>query len=278
MTLRTIEAALTSAGIPLEDAAFEARLLAAHFTGISHAMLLTMRDTEISSPALADALARRCAREPLQYILGTWEFMGLPFTVSPDCLIPRPDTETLVEAALARLPIGARVADLCTGSGCIGISLAHYRKDITVTAVELFENTALTAERNARDLAVSDRFTVIRGDVTKKIFPDSTFFDMIVANPPYIALNEMEALAPEIAYEPRAALTDEGDGLSVIRGVLHTASDTLTKDGALLMEFGAAQGKDVLALAERLHFAAQILPDTAGHDRVLIAHRAPAEI
>lgn len=278
MTLRTIEAALTNAGIPAEAAAFEARLLTAHFTGISHAMLLTMRDEELVSPALANALARRCKREPLQYILGTWEFMGLPFTVSPDCLIPRPDTETLVEAALDRLPIGARVADLCTGSGCIGISLAHYRKDITVTAVELYENTASAAERNARDLAVSDRFTVVRGDVTKKIFPDGTVFDMIVANPPYIAFNEMEALAPEIAYEPRAALTDEGDGLSVIRGVLKTAGDTLTKDGTLLMEFGAAQGKHVLALAESMHFTGEILRDAAGHDRVLVARRHPAEI
>ena len=247
-------------------------------TAVLYLTVLAQAHETVSCPALADALARRYNREPLQYILGTWEFMGLPFTVSPDCLIPRPDTETLVEAALARLPICARVADLCTGRGCIGISLAHYRKDITVTAVELYENTAAAAERNARDLAVSDRFAVIRGDVTKKVVPDGTFFAMIVANPPYIAFNEMEALAPEIAFEPRAALTDEGDGLSVIRGVLKTASDTLTKEGTLLMEFGAAQGKHVLSLAESMHFSGEIIPDAAGHDRVLSAHRCSAEI
>lgn len=278
MTLRTLEAALIAAGIPSEDAAYEARLLASHFTGISHAMLLTMRDEELSSPALADAAERRCRREPLQYILGRWEFMGLPFTVSPDCLIPRPDTETLVEAALPRLPKGAHVADLCTGSGCIGISLAKFRTDITVTAVELFENTARMAEQNARDLGVAERFTVIRGDVTKQIFPDGTFFDIIVSNPPYIASNEMEALAPEIAFEPRAALTDEGDGLSVIRGVLHTAAETLTPDGTLLMEFGAYQGESVLALAESMHLSGTILRDAGDHDRVLVAHRPASAI
>ena len=277
MTLRTLETALTDAGIPKEDAAYEARLLISHFTGISHAMLLTMRNEAIESPALEEAVARRCRREPLQYILGTWEFMGLPFTVSPDCLIPRPDTETLVEAALPCLPKGARVADLCTGSGCIGISLAKFRPDITVTAVELFEKTAQMAEHNARNLSVADRFTVLRGDVTEKIFPDGTFFDIIVSNPPYIASTEMEALAPEIAFEPRAALTDEGDGLSVIRGVLRTAAETLTPDGTLFMEFGAYQGESVLALAESMHLSGTILRDAGGHDRVLAAHRcAPA--
>ncbi len=278
MTLRTIESALVAVGIPTEDAAYEARLLASHFTGISQAMLLTMRNEEIEAPALAEAVKRRCRREPLQYILGTWEFMGLPFTVSPDCLIPRPDTETLVEAALSHLPEGARVADLCTGSGCIGISLAKFRPDITVTAVELFENTAQMAERNARDLGVAERFTVLRGDVTKKIFPDGTFFDIIVSNPPYIASTEMEALAPEIAFEPRAALTDGQDGLTVIRGVLRTAAETLTPDGALFMEFGAYQGASVLALAESIHFSGTILTDAGGHDRVLAAHRTPSAI
>ncbi len=253
-------------------------MLAAHFTGISPAMLLAMRDEELPGNALIDAVARRCRREPLQYILGTWEFMGLSFAVSPDCLIPRPDTETLVEAALARLPESARIADLCTGSGCIGISLAHLRPDITVTAVELFESTAKMAEQNARTVGVADRFTVIRGDVTKKLFPDGTKFDMIVANPPYIACNEMEALAPEISYEPRAALTDGGDGLSVIRGVLKTARDTLTATGTLLVEIGASQGDSVLALAENEGFRGVILPDAAKHDRVLLAHRAKTEI
>ncbi len=278
MTLRTIEASLKEAGIPTEDAAHEARLLAAHFTGLSPAMLLTMRDTPLDSPFLADAVSRRCTREPLQYILGEWEFMGLSFAVSPDCLIPRPDTETLVEAALARLPKGARVADLCTGSGCIGISLAHYRKDITVTAVELFENTARVAEQNAAALGVADRFTVLRGDVTQPIFPDTTYFDTIVSNPPYIAYTEMETLAPEISFEPRAALTDEGDGLTVIRGVLKTAAQTLTPRGTLLMEFGASQGDSVRNLAEDAGFTAEILKDSAAHDRVLLSRRQAAAI
>ncbi len=273
MTLNGIAAALTAAGIPKEDAAFEARLLASHCTGLSPARLLTMREEELSSPALEEAVQRRCRREPLQYILGEWEFMGLSFAVSPDCLIPRADTETLVEAAIPLMPHGARVADLCTGSGCIGIALAHFRKDIAVTAVDLFENTVNAARENSRRLHVEDRVTVISGDVTKPLFPAGTKFDVIVSNPPYIALDEMKALEPELSFEPRSALTDEGDGLSVIRGVLRTAAETLAGNGVLLMEFGASQGKAVLSLAAQTGFSGSILPDAAGHDRVLLARR-----
>ena len=229
---------------------------------------------ELDAPGLAEAVARREGREPLQYILGEWSFMGLSFLVNPHCLIPRPDTETLVEYAVRHLPKNARVADLCTGSGCIGIALAHYRPDITVTAVDLFPETAKMAEKNARRLGVSDRFFVQVGDVTEEIFSAGERFAAIVSNPPYITLSEMAELAPELSYEPRAALTDEGDGLSVIRGVLATASASLEEDGLLLMEFGAEQGEAVSRLAREYSFYdVHILKDAAGHDRVLTACR-----
>jgi len=271
MTLKSIETALREAGV--EDASFEARCLAAHFTGRSMASLLASPADDLLSPGLEAALDRRVRREPLQYILGTWEFMGLPFFVSPDCLIPRADTETLVENALLHLPKNARAADLCTGSGCIGISLAHFRPDVAVTAVELSEVAARMAERNARALGVADRFRVIRGDVTGAVFAPDETFDMIVSNPPYIACNEMSGLAPELSYEPRMALTDEGDGLSVIRGVLRTARRHLTPEGVVLMEFGAAQGSAVSAIAEEYNLQGEILQDAGGRDRVLLARR-----
>ena len=272
MTLTDVQRRLAAAGI--EDAAWEARLLAARYTGLSDARLLIMGQQELDAPGLEEAVARRVTREPLQYILGEWSFMGLAFSVNPHCLIPRPDTETLVEYAIRQLPKDARVADLCTGSGCIGIALAHYRPDIIVTAVDLFPETAKVAEENARRLGVSDRFTVQVGDVTKKIFSDGERFSAIVSNPPYITLDEMKDLAPELAYEPRAALTDEGDGLSVIRGVLNTASRHLKTDGLLLMEFGAEQGAVVSHLAREYSFdEVHILKDAAGHDRVLCARR-----
>ena len=272
MTLTDIQRRLMAAGI--EDAAWEARLLAAHYTGLSDARLLLMGAEELDAPGLAEAVARREGREPLQYILGEWSFMGLSFLVNPHCLIPRPDTETLVEYAIRHLPKNARVADLCTGSGCIGIALAHYRPDITVTAVDLFPETAKVAEENARRLGVSDRFFVQVGDVTEEIFSAGERFAAIVSNPPYITLAEMEELAPELSYEPRAALTDEGDGLSVIRGVLATASASLEEVGLLLMEFGAEQGEAVSRLAQEYSFYdVHILKDAAGHDRVLTACR-----
>lgn len=272
MTLTDIQRRLMAAGI--EDAAWEARLLAAHYTGLSDARLLLMGAEELDAPGLSEAVARREGREPLQYILGEWSFMGLSFLVNPHCLIPRPDTETLVEYAVRHLPKNARVADLCTGSGCIGIALAHYRPDITVTAVDLFPETAKMAEKNARRLGVSDRFFVQVGDVTEEIFSAGERFAAIVSNPPYITLSEMAGLAPELSYEPRAALTDEGDGLSVIRGVLATASASLEEDGLLLMEFGAEQGEAVSRLAREYSFYdVHILKDAAGHDRVLTACR-----
>ena len=272
MTLTDIQRRLAAAGI--EDAAWEARLLAAHYTGLSDARLLLMGREELEAPGLEAAVARRETREPLQYILGEWSFMGLSFSVNSHCLIPRPDTETLVEYAIRHLPKNARVADLCTGSGCIGIALAHYRPDITVRAVDLFPETAKMAEENARRLGVSDRFTVQVGDVTEEIFSPDERFAAIVSNPPYITLEEMKDLAPELSYEPRAALTDEGDGLSVIRGVLAAASRHLEDDRLLLMEFGAAQGEAVSRLAREYSFYdVHILKDAAGRDRVLCARR-----
>lgn len=272
MTLFDIQRRLRAVGI--EEAAWEARLLAARYTGLSDARLLLMREEELTAPGLEEAVRRRESREPLQYILGEWSFMGLSFALSPDCLIPRPDTETLVEYALRHLPKNARVADLCTGSGCIGIALAHYRPDITVTAVDLFPETARMAEKNAHRLGVADRVAVIVGDVTKEIFPAGEIFDAIVSNPPYITIGEMQTLAPELAFEPRAALTDEGNGLSVIRGVLDTASRVLFPGGRLLMEFGAAQGECVTRMAQAYSFSdIHILKDAGGHDRVLAARR-----
>lgn len=272
MTLNDIQRRLRAVGI--EEAAWEARLLAARFTGLSDARLVIMGGEELDAPGLEEAVARRENREPLQYILGEWSFMGLSFSVSPACLIPRPDTETLVEYAVRQLPNNAKVADLCTGSGCIGIALAHHRPDITVAAVDLFPETAKMAEENARRLGVSDRFTVQVGDVTEEIFSAGERFAAIVSNPPYITLSEMAELAPELSYEPRAALTDEGDGLSVIRGVLATASASLEEDGLLLMEFGAEQGEAVSRLAREYSFYdVHILKDAAGHDRVLTACR-----
>lgn len=274
MTLRKARKLLTEAGIDPEQASYEVRLLAERCTGYSPAMLLTMQDTEIESPAFQAAMQRRMHREPLQYILKEWSFMGLPFFVSPDCLIPRADTEILAEEAIRVFPAGAHIADLCTGSGCIGISIAALRPDITVTAVELFEKTAQIAEKNAAQIDVSDRFTVLRGDVTQTCLPDSLLLDGIVANPPYIALNEMNTLEPELSFEPRAALTDDGDGLSVIRGVFRTAVRHLKQDGQLLMEFGYTQGDAVTALARSYGFSSRILWDLGGNPRVLVAHKS----
>lgn len=274
MTIRDAQKQLTAAGIDPDQAAYEARLLAARYTGCSEAMLLTMRDSPIDVPAFREAVQRRAKREPLQYIFGEWPFMGLSFSVSPDCLIPRADTEILAEEAIRLFPPHAHIADLCTGSGCIGISIAVLRPDISVTAVELYEKTAKIAEHNAVRLGVADRFAVLRGDVTQNCLSSGEKLNGIVANPPYIAWNEMSTLEPELSFEPRAALTDDGDGLSVIHGVFRTAVRHLTDTGWLLMEFGYTQMDAVSALSRQYGFTTRILRDFGGNPRVLVAQKS----
>ena len=155
-------------------------MIASHFTGISEARLIADRDLELGCTSeLEDAVKRRENREPLQYILGEWDFMGLTFKVTPDYLIPRADTEILCELAISKLPKGGRVLDLCTGSGCIAASLAHYRPDADVTALEKFERTANVARENFKRLAKCVRLVI--ADVTSKTDAEKhfTFFSRL---------------------------------------------------------------------------------------------------
>ena len=265
MTLKSIETALREAGV--EDASFEARCLAAHFTGRSMASLLASPADDLLSPGLEAALDRRVRREPLQYILGTWEFMGLPFFVSPDCLIPRADTETLVENALLHLPKNARAADLCTGSGCIAAAISHYRRDAHVTALEKFESTADVAQENFKRLADSVRLVI--ADATSKADAEKHFrgecFDVIVSNPPYVTAEEMSSLEEELSAEPSAALTDGGDGLSFYRAITEIYLPYLKRGGVLAFEHGYTQGE---AVRDILGKNAVTLCDLAGNPRV----------
>ena len=145
MTLAEITKRLADAGI--EDAGWEAALLVSHFTGVSRASMLANPGTDYDSDALADAAERRAGRYPLQYILGSWEFMGLNFTVNENCLIPRPDTECVTEAAIAHCPDGGRILDLCTGSGCIAAALLHYTKNTAFTRRWRHEKCGSASER-----------------------------------------------------------------------------------------------------------------------------------
>ncbi len=277
MTVRQIAACLEKHG--LADALWEALLLAEHFTGRSRSLWRADMDTDIPAPALADAVKKRCTRYPLQYILGTWEFMGLPFVVREGCLIPRPDTEILAEAAVdaanavLRKKGSVRVLDLCTGSGCILASVLHYCPAAVGTAVDLYPDALAVAEENFTRLNLRDRAVLLQGDVRKDIFLKGTDFDLILSNPPYVTADEMTALEPELVHEPATALTDGGDGLSLYEAILQNYLPHLAEAGTIFFEHGAAQSDAVLEMGKACGLAGKALCDYSGHKRCAVLWR-----
>ncbi len=275
MTLTELTRRLSACGI--ESAADEARMLAAHVAGCEPSALRLLADAPLPDPngRLEMLVARREAREPLQYLLGTWGFWRQEYEVSPDCLIPRPDTETLVDFAVRWLPHGARVLDLCTGSGCIAVSLLCERPDLTGVAVDLYENTLAVARRNAvRNGVGEERLTFLRGDVLQGDFlADLGTFDAILSNPPYIPTATVATLAPELTFEPRAALDGGEDGLIFYRRMLQPDYRAALREGGVLaFEIGYDQGDALRALASE--WQCDVLRDLGGCDRVAVIRGA----
>ena len=275
MTINDIVSNLESAGIP--SALNEACILASHFTGRSRALLLCDRNVPVSDDAealdaLKTAVERRGLREPLQYIIGKWDFMGLTFEVTPDCLIPRADTELLCELAIEKTPVGGRFLDLCTGSGCIALSVAHERPDLNVSALEKYPAAMAVAKRNCQRLLGDGRVRFIEADVTSHLAAFGYFggekFDFIAVNPPYVTEAEMEELEPELSREPRHALTDGGDGLSIIREMIHIYPMFLADGGIFAVEHGSAQGEAVRKLFFEAGHVSTTLRDLCGNERV----------
>lgn len=267
MTYRQLCRILQDAGV--ENARDEAGLLLAHFCGVSMAQLPFRMDEDFACAPLEDAVARRALHEPLQYLLGEWEFFGMPFTVSPDCLIPRADTELLVERAIERLPRGAHFADFCTGSGCIAAAVLAHRADTRATLVDAFPKTLEMARHNCQKNGVSDRAQWVLRDLLQPL--QGAFaqpFDCILSNPPYIPTEVVKGLAPELAHEPQVALDGGADGLLFYRHFLANASHVLAPGGFWLFEIGYDQEQDVKALAERYGFACEVEKDLGGNPRL----------
>jgi release factor glutamine methyltransferase len=244
---------LAAAGIPPQDASFDAEVLARHALGWDRAHLLA-HGRDLAPEGFAeryDALiARRVNREPVAQILGTREFWGLDFEVTPDVLVPRPETELIVEEALAfaRAQTCGSVIDIGTGSGCIAISIARELPDVRIIAVDASGAALAVARRNAERLAVADRITFKHSDLFEQV---AVTADLIVSNPPYMAKADEHALQPEVVqFEPHAALFGGDDGLSVVRRLFADAHAHLAPDGRLIMEFGFGQEAAVRAAAE----------------------------
>lgn len=258
------------AGAGISDCKREAALLLEHFCGRPLGAL--DQETDYENRALDEAVKKRCRHEPLQYLLGKWEFYRQTYFVSPDCLIPRSDTEVLVEEAIRVLPKNAVFADLCTGSGCIGISILCERPDTRCLALEKFPKTLALAQKNARLNGVSERFTPCLADLLtegdEKLSREAPF-DAILSNPPYIERAIIPTLSPEVRAEPIAALDGGEDGLLFYRTILQF-SKFLKPGGRMLLEIGYDQAEAVTSLAKEAGFSEiRVIKDLGGNDRVV---------
>ncbi len=269
MTYRRICQILRDAGV--ESAEWEAELLIEHFCGMGRAQILADPERSYKEEPLREAVERRAQRYPLQYLLGEWGFYRHTFEVSPDCLIPRPDTEILVEQAVRLLPAGATFADLCTGSGCIAVSVLAARPDTRAVAVDKFSETLSIARRNAEKCGVADRFEAARADLLLPgFYREKRCFDAILCNPPYIRTSVIEGLEKELFSEPVVALDGGEDGLVFYRQILSSCKSILSADGFILFEIGFDQAEDVTRLGWENGFSsARVIRDLGGQTRVV---------
>lgn len=264
--VQQVTAELAEAGI--DTAPREARLVVAHACGLApdRVRLEGARPvTQTEADTVASMVAERRRRKPLSHLLGYRDFYKHRFAVSADVLDPRPETETLVLAALEH-PF-ATVLDLGTGSGAILLSLLAERAKAIGTGTDLSAAALAVARDNARALGLEERAGFQRSDWFDGV---SGRFDLIVSNPPYIAVAELAGLQPELAHEPRMALTDGADGLSAYRAIAAGAADHLSEGGTLMVEIGADQGREVAALFSAAGLCeVAVRPDLDGRDRVV---------
>jgi release factor glutamine methyltransferase len=251
--------------LPLDP--LENRILLCHALGMTRVGLITQSEralTEAEAAALASLVQRRVDGEPIAYIVGQREFYGLDFKVSDAVLIPRPDTELVVELALERLAVGGRVLDMGTGSGAIAVALAHTRRDARVTALDLSEAALEVARANAAANGAAVRF--LRSDWFAAL--DGETFDVIASNPPYIAAGDEHLAQGDLRFEPVGALTDHADGLSALRVIVAGARKHLAANGWLLLEHGYDQAAHVRALLDAAGYTeVQSWRDLSGIER-----------
>ena len=278
----------------LEDGRLDARLLLEHYCGIPAHRLLSDPETPVRAEDRADfldAVRLRAGREPLAYIIGEQSFMGLPFVVSRDVLIPEQDTENLVEEALRHLEDGSRILDLCTGSGCILLSLLHYSNDCVGVGTDISSPALQIAMQNADSLGLSDRAMWLQGDLFEALpgtsgstsgseegIADNDFsrpekYDMIIANPPYIRTDVIGTLAPEVrCAEPRLALDGGEDGLDFYRRIIREAPAHMVIGGRIMLEIGYDQAAEVTALLQEAgYYGIEVIRDYGGNDRIATA-------
>ncbi len=264
---RLVAARLAAAGI--EDARREARLILAAAHGVDATGLLLL--DELDETKFEPMVQRREAREPLAYILGRREFWGLIFEVSQATLIPRPDSETIVEAALAACPAPARVLDLGTGTGCLLLAVLHERQGAFGVGVDLVPEAAALAARNARRLGMAKRAAFMAGDWAAAL---NGRFDLVLSNPPYISCADIADLMPEVAqFEPRSALDGGPDGLAAYRHIIGLLPGILSENGVAVLELGVGQAPTIINVAALAGFSVITTRDLGGIERAAVLKR-----
>ena len=251
------------------EAQLDARLLLEEVCGTDHNTLLCHGDREVSEAEeeqYRKALEQRAVHVPLQHLLGYQDFMGLRFQVNEYVLIPRQDTEILVEEAMRYLHDGMRILDLCTGSGCILLSLLHYSNDCEGVGVDISQEALQVAAQNAELLGIKADF--LKSDLYEKV---TGKFDLLVSNPPYIERKVIPTLMEEVReYDPYIALDGGEDGLDFYQRIIGGAQDYLKRGGQILMEIGSGQAKAVSELLREAGFKEiDACRDFAGLDRVV---------
>ena len=258
--------------VEVPEAALDARLLLEYVCDTNRNTLLVHGDREVTDVEAAryeEVLAVRAKRIPIQQIMGVQEFMGLEFAVNEHVLIPRQDTEILVEEVLKHLHDGMKILDMCTGSGCILTSLLHYSNDCSGVGADLSAEALTVARSNAEKLLPAEKSVeFIQSDLFEQV---TGKFEIIVSNPPYIRPDVIETLMPEVRdHEPMMALDGGADGLDFYREIVSGSKEYLAGGGMLFFEIGYDQGEDVKTLMEQAGFAeVNVVQDYAGLDRVV---------
>ncbi len=266
-----------------EESRLNAELLLAHVLRLRRLDLYLQFDrplTDEETSEFRSLFRRRLHHEPVQYILGETEFMGLRILVDSRVLIPRPETELLVEKGLEWLRGSSlqrpRVLDIGAGSGNIPVALAHFMPEAEIATLDVSGEALAVAAENVR-LHAAHNVRLVQGDIRSDVLAGE-MFDMVLSNPPYIPLEEFRALAPEVRdFEPRAAMTDDGDGYSYVRRIAEFAGKHVTQGGALLMEVGHDQAGAAAECCRSAGFSdVRLFEDFAGISRVLCATRGPS--
>ena len=256
---------LAEAGI--DDPRREARLLFSKFTPLTEIEIYSP-DAECDSEQLLSALERRAKRYPLQYIIGEVDFYRESYKITESCLIPRSDTEILVEEAIKRLPSGAHFIDLCTGSGCVGLSILNNTSRTSAALLDISEPALETARENAARLSLTERAEFILGDA-KSLIPKRRFF-AVISNPPYVSADAYRKLEPEIYCEPKIAFLGGEDGLDFYRAIIPLYKEYVDENGFFAFEIGYDQADAVKQMAEENSLFSEIIKDYSSNDRVAI--------